>query len=80
MISSGYIKVTKNHLRKLGKQQARRFIWEMLDSGGRIGHHEYEYWSKWINNNLSAHYVGTFETDTGGKVAIYADDNGLLTI
>ena len=52
MISAGYIKVTESHLRRLGKERAKCFIWEMLDSGGRIGYHEYEKWTKWINENL----------------------------
>ena len=52
MISAGWFGVSEKHLRKLGKVEAEKFIFEMYTCGGRIGHHEYQLWLTWIKINL----------------------------
>jgi hypothetical protein len=57
------------------------FIREMFCCGGRIGYYEFIEWETWINENLKPEtYLGNFEQDTGGRVDVYVDDDGLLTI
>ena len=45
MISSGYFKVPEDII-NWDKEKAKQFLWEMLNYGGRISHHEYKYWMR----------------------------------
>lgn len=51
-IASGYHTVTKDTLRRLGKDKAKEFIYEMFTHGGTIGHYEYLRWLDWIEISL----------------------------
>ena len=50
MISSGMFKIDENILREIIKkyniETAKKILWEMLNWGGRLSIHEYEYWLK----------------------------------
>jgi len=50
MISSGMFKIDENILREIIKKYnieiAKKILWEMLNWGGRLSIHEYEYWLK----------------------------------
>jgi len=43
MISSGYFKVPEDII-NWDKEKAKRFLWEMLNCGGRISAYEYQRW------------------------------------
>ena len=50
MTSSGIFKIDENILREIIKKYnieiAKKILWEMLNWGGRLSIHEYEYWLK----------------------------------
>ena len=52
MISAGYFEVNEEILKQFNKEEAKEFLWEMLNYGGRISHYGYEYWMKWVEENL----------------------------
>jgi len=56
MISQGIFKVDKEVLRKVlrekGIEHAKKLLWEMLNWGGRISCHEYDYWMKWLKKRI----------------------------
>lgn len=57
MISQGYFKVDEETLRKVlneyGLEKAKKLLYEMLNWGGRISYHEYEYWLSWLKRQKS---------------------------
>ena len=52
MRSAGYFEVNEEILKQFNKEEAKEFLWEMLNYGGRISHYGYEYWMKWVEENL----------------------------
>ena len=56
MISSGYWKVDESILEKVlkerGIEHAKKLLWEMLNWGGRISYHEYDYWMEWLKKKI----------------------------
>lgn len=58
MISSGYWKVDEKVLGKVLKEKgieyAKKLLWEMLNWGGRISYHEYDYWMEWLKKKIKS--------------------------
>jgi len=51
MISSGYFSVDERILAELSISDAKTFISEMFNYGGRIGVYEFLRWMEWIEDN-----------------------------
>jgi len=56
MISQGLFKIDQEILEKVlkerGIEHAKKLLWEMLNWGGRISYHEYDYWMEWLKKKI----------------------------
>ena len=51
MISSGYFSINERILEQLSITDAKTFVAEMYNYGGRIGTYEFLKWMQWIEDN-----------------------------